>query len=88
MKGAIAVPLVSTISAPKMTSVKMIGKSQYFLLALRNPQRSIKNSMISLPEFFQYGFSRSFAEKAIFLLVNAEPLFPLFLRFIASAPDC
>jgi hypothetical protein len=48
MNGAIAVPLVSTIKTPKMSSMIMMGSSQYFFLAFKNPHKSFKKSMYFL----------------------------------------
>src|SRR6186713_1161811 len=48
MNGAMADPLVSTISAPNPTRATITGSSQNFLRWLRNPQRSRRNSMASV----------------------------------------
>jgi hypothetical protein len=50
MKGAMADPLPRTIKTPSKSRHKMIGKSQNFFRAFRNPQRSRKNSMFISPK--------------------------------------
>src|SRR5687767_8516460 len=44
MNGAMADPLVSTMSAPKATRATMTGSSQNFLRCRRKPHRSRRNS--------------------------------------------
>ena len=39
-----AVPLVKTINAPKISRERMIGSSQNFFRSFMNPQRSFKKS--------------------------------------------
>src|SRR5689334_23946522 len=53
MNGAMADPLVSTISAPNPTSATMTGSSQNFLRWLRNPHRSRRNSTTSSVRFLE-----------------------------------
>ena len=48
MKGAIAVPWLSTINDPNKTRIIKMGKSQYFFLIFRKSQNSLKNSIIKI----------------------------------------
>ena len=45
MKGAIAEPLLKKINMLRSNRLMMIGKSQNFFLALRNPQMSRRKSI-------------------------------------------
>ena len=59
MKGAIADPLVKTISTLKQRITRMMGSSQNFFLTFINPQRSIKksicySSIFNFPDGFQF----------------------------------
>jgi hypothetical protein len=47
MKGAIAELSAKIISAPKKSKVRMMGRSQYFFLALIKPHKSRKKSISS-----------------------------------------
>ena len=48
MNGAIAEPLVNTMSTPKISSTMMIGNNQNFLRTFRKDHKSLKNSMIKI----------------------------------------
>ena len=47
MKGATAEPSVNTIKDPNNNSTKIIGAIQSFFLSMRNPSKSLINSIIS-----------------------------------------
>jgi hypothetical protein len=66
MNGAIAVPLVNMIIAPKSISVIMIGKSQNFLRFFRNPQRSLRKSIFFSTAKYSYFVPIIFAHRAWF----------------------
>jgi hypothetical protein len=47
MKGATAVPWVSTIRPPKIAIVMMTGSSQYFLRTRKKAQNSCRNESMA-----------------------------------------
>jgi hypothetical protein len=49
MNGAIAVPLVNTTNTPNSSIKRMIGNNQNFFLVLKNPHRSFRKSISSIP---------------------------------------